>query len=137
MRRGLPVSPMACCDSDPSNPVNPLTAGRAVKDESVEFAFQIGLHVQKFEAQHLRLERHGMRAVEGSIVGLVHDGAGVLRLLGNGADGPSRMSRSLLAIAGDVSADVLTAVVRPSLTVRRCDVSLCNSALGGGCSVRR
>lgn len=36
---------MASCDSDPSNPVNPLTAGLAVKDEPTEFSFQIGLRV--------------------------------------------------------------------------------------------
>jgi hypothetical protein len=40
--------------------MNVEAARRAVEDQSTEFSFQIGLHVQKFEPQHLRLKRHGV-----------------------------------------------------------------------------
>ena len=40
--------------------MNPLAARRAVENELTEFALKIGLRVQQFEAEHLRLERDRM-----------------------------------------------------------------------------
>lgn len=88
------MRPVSRRDAGARNPVDRTTARRAVKDEPTEFSFEVGLHVQQLKAKHLRLERDGMRAVEASVVGFVHDGARVLRLLGNGSDGTFQMSRS-------------------------------------------
>ena len=60
MWRGFPMRPMSRNDVDARNPMDLLPARRAAKDEPTEFSFEIGLHVQEFEAQHLRLERHGV-----------------------------------------------------------------------------
>jgi hypothetical protein len=57
-----------------------------VENEPTKLALKIGLHVQEFKAKHLRLQRHGMWAVEAGVIRLIHDGARVLRLFGNGSD---------------------------------------------------
>lgn len=60
MWRRFPMRPVPWCDAPTRNPVHRATARCAVKDESAQLSFEIGLHVQEFEAQHLRLQRHWM-----------------------------------------------------------------------------
>jgi hypothetical protein len=60
VRRGLSVRPVARRDTETGDPMNVEAARRAVKNEPTELALKIGLHVQHFKAEHLRLERHGM-----------------------------------------------------------------------------
>ena len=52
--------------------MNRLAALRAVEDELPELAFEIGLHIQKLEPQHLRVNRERMRPVEAGGESLVN-----------------------------------------------------------------
>lgn len=79
------MRPVSRRDADARNPMNPLPARRAVKDESAELSLKIRFHVQQLESEHLCLERHWMRSVDTGLQGLVHEGAGRRRLL---ADDP-------------------------------------------------
>jgi hypothetical protein len=48
-----------------------LAAGRAVKDKSSELPFEVCLHIQKFEPEHLRVESNGVGASgSGSCIGI-------------------------------------------------------------------
>jgi hypothetical protein len=62
------------------------TALRAVEGEVLEFAFEVGLHLQELEAKHLRVDRDRMIASSGSLR-LVDELIGLRRLLGDGVDG--------------------------------------------------
>ena len=54
------MRPVTRRDTQTRNPVHRSTTVGAVKDESAEFSFEIGLYVEEFEAKHLRLERDRM-----------------------------------------------------------------------------
>ena len=58
----------------------------AVGDEALEFALEVGLHLQKLEPQHLRMDRDRVIASTGSLR-LVNEVVGLRRLLGDGVDG--------------------------------------------------
>lgn len=80
--------------------MNRPAAVRAVEDEQPELALKIGLHLQELEAQHLRLERDGMRAVEAGGKSFV-DERFVLRGCSLSVrTARSRMSRSCRAMPG-------------------------------------
>ena len=46
--------------TETGDPMDVKAARRAMEDEPSELAFEIGLHVQQLEPQHLRLERDGV-----------------------------------------------------------------------------
>jgi hypothetical protein len=54
------MRPVSRSDADIRDPVDRAAARRPAKDETAEFSFWIGVRVQRFEAQHLRLERDRM-----------------------------------------------------------------------------
>lgn len=53
VRRWLRVRPATRQDAESTHPVNIQAALRAVEAEVLEFAFEVSLHVQEFEPQHL------------------------------------------------------------------------------------
>jgi hypothetical protein len=60
-------------------------ASRTVEDEAFELLLQVGLHLEEFLSQHLRLEGDGVGAVESGGDRLVDDSVGLGRLLANGS----------------------------------------------------
>jgi hypothetical protein len=60
VRRWLAVCPMAWLRARTRDPMHRLTAIRAVEHQPTELPFEIRLHVQEFEPQHLRLNRDGV-----------------------------------------------------------------------------
>jgi hypothetical protein len=61
--------------------VDKATALRAVKDQLAELPFEIGLHVQQFEAKHLRVNGERVGSVEASLESLVDERVGLGGLL--------------------------------------------------------
>ena len=59
---------------------------RAVEDKVLKLTFEIGLHLQELQAQHLRVDRNRMIASTGSLR-LVDELVGLDGLLGDGVDG--------------------------------------------------
>jgi len=57
------MSPMAGRDPQSGDPMNESAARRAVEDEVAELALEVSFHAEKFEAEHLRVDRHRMGAV--------------------------------------------------------------------------
>jgi hypothetical protein len=67
VRRRLPVRPMARSDAETADPMNAETALRAVEDEILELALEVGLHPQEFEPEHLRVDGDRVIASTGSL----------------------------------------------------------------------
>jgi hypothetical protein len=59
---------------------------RAVEDEVLKLTFEIGLHLQELEPEHLRVDRDRMIASTSSLR-LVDEIVGLHRLLSDGVDG--------------------------------------------------
>jgi hypothetical protein len=61
VRRGLPVRPVAKRDPELADPMHIEAALRTVENEVLKVAFEIGLHLQQLQAEHLgvRHERIG------------------------------------------------------------------------------
>lgn len=79
---------MARLDPEARDPVDRPAALGAVEYEPTELPLEIGLHLQEFKAQHLRLERDGMGSVEARLESLVDDRARGCRLFAYGPDRP-------------------------------------------------
>lgn len=77
------MRPMPRRAPEPDNPMNRLTAGRAIADESLE----LGLRARELEPQHLRVDRQRMRPVEARVDSLLDDGPGLRRPLGDDVHG--------------------------------------------------
>jgi hypothetical protein len=92
VRRWLPVRPVAWRNAEPSDPVHPPSAGRAIEHELAELPLEVALHVQKLEAKHLRMERDVVGVAESRVERLVHQRVRGRSLL---AHGPHRDSRTL------------------------------------------
>jgi hypothetical protein len=58
-----------------------------VNDEASKLAFESGLRLQKLQAEHLRVDSHGVGTVEASVDRLVDERARGGRLLAQGPDG--------------------------------------------------
>jgi hypothetical protein len=54
-------------------PVGSLNRTTAVENEGLQFALQVGLHLQEFEPQHLWLQRDRVGAVEPNTLGFVNE----------------------------------------------------------------
>jgi hypothetical protein len=67
VRRGFPMRPVATRDTEPGDPVDRSSAGRAVEHELPEFPLEVGLHVQKLEPEHLGVQRDGMGVTESGV----------------------------------------------------------------------
>jgi hypothetical protein len=110
VRGGLAVRPVAGGDAEPRDPMHVEAALRAVEDEVLELALEVGLHLQELKSEHLRVDRDRMIASTSSLR-LVNEFVGLDRLLGNGADGVLGISRSRRAMSGRLErlADLLEA----------------------------
>jgi hypothetical protein len=86
VRRGLPMSPVPGLDSQSAHPMHVHAASRAVENEVLQFALEVGLHVQELEPKHLGVDGDRMIASTGSLR-LVDELIGLGRLLGDGVDG--------------------------------------------------
>jgi hypothetical protein len=67
VRRGLPMSPMARSDAEAAHPMHVEAALGAVEGEVLELALEVGLHLQEFKAEHLRVDGDRMIASTGSL----------------------------------------------------------------------
>jgi hypothetical protein len=86
VRRGLPVSPVPGLDSQSAHPMHVQAASRAVENEVLQLTFEVGLHLQELESEHLRVDGDRMIASTGSLR-LVNELVGLRRLLGDGVNG--------------------------------------------------
>ena len=81
------MRPMTGRDPVARHPVHCLAAARAVEHEPSEIALEVGLHLQKLEAKHLRLEGDGVGAVQAGVDTLIDDRARGCVLLAHGSNG--------------------------------------------------
>jgi hypothetical protein len=63
----FPVRPVSGLDAEPSDPVHPLPAGRAVQHEPAELPLKVDLHVQELKRKHLRVQRGVVGAAESGV----------------------------------------------------------------------
>jgi hypothetical protein len=79
---------MAGTDPESGDPMDRATALRAVEEEPIETALEIGFHVEEFEPEHLRVDRERVGAVEAAGDRLVDERVGLRGLLGDDANRP-------------------------------------------------
>lgn len=88
MGRWLAVRPVPRRHPEARDPVHRLAAVRAVEDEFPDLVLEVRSHVQQLEAEHLRVERHGMGATEAGVECLVDERTGFASLLAQDSDRP-------------------------------------------------
>jgi len=110
MRRGLCVRPVTRRDPETAHPVDVQTAPRAVDREVLKLAFEVGLHLEQLEPQHLRVDRDRMIASTGSLR-FIDEIVGLRRLLAHGMDGSFEdvavtLNHGSIVVRGSVAAVV-------------------------------
>ena len=80
------LAPVSRSDAEPRDPVHVEAALRAVEDEVLELAFEVGLHPQELEAEHLRVDGDRVIASTSSLR-FVDEFIRLDGLLGDGPDG--------------------------------------------------
>jgi len=87
VRRGLSVRPMARRDAETADPMHIEAALPAVEAEVLELAFEVGLHLQELEPEHLGVGNERIGATVADLDRLVHQLVRFGGLLGDGVDG--------------------------------------------------
>jgi hypothetical protein len=87
VRRWLSVRPVSGRDPEPGDPMHVEAALRAVGDEVLKFALEIGLHVQELEPEHLGVHDKRVGSTVPDFDRLVDEGVGLRGLLGDGVNG--------------------------------------------------
>ena len=87
VRRRLTVRPVPRRDPEAADPVDVETALRAVEGEVLKLAFEIRLHVEQLQAQHLGVGDERIGPAVADVDCLVNEVVGLGGLLGDGVDG--------------------------------------------------
>jgi hypothetical protein len=87
VRRGLAVRPMARRDAETADPMHIEAALRAVEAEVLELAFEVGLHLQELEPEHLGVGNERIGPAVPDVDRLVDERIGLLGLVSDGVDG--------------------------------------------------
>jgi hypothetical protein len=87
VRRRFRLRPVTRLDLEAGYPVDCAAAVPTVEHPSPEFSFEVRLHLQEFEPEHLHMDDEPVRTAEPGGDRLVHEVVGLDRLLGHGPDG--------------------------------------------------